>query len=214
MPSHRIETEAKFVVPDASTFNTLKKINRLGHFELESIGIQTVADRYIDTADKRLYQAGFACRLRTIKEKLILTLKSLTPTESHIHRRQEIEVEVETTDQPQAWAESDAKRLVMEIAGTAPLQTLFNLYQTRHKFHTRWQGGQPVIEFSLDEVSLHDITTIDYFELEAELMEAGTEADLARFTELLQRDWPLKVETQSKFERGFASIEEKKNGGR
>ena len=54
-----------------------------------------IVDRYLDTDDKRLYRAGFACRIRNVKERQILTLKSLVPAEGQIHRRQEIELEVD-----------------------------------------------------------------------------------------------------------------------
>lgn len=199
-----IETEAKFVIPDRATFTALQQITRLDGFELRSIGPKTVVDRYLDTADRRLLRAGFACRVRQSGGKQILTLKSLTPAEGEIHRRREIEAEVET-DQPQAWAGAEAGNLALAIAGPAPLETLFVLYQTRHQFQVRLQG-QPVIELSLDEVSLHEGSTVDYLELEAELMEGGTEADLNHFIDTLQRRWSLKVETQSKFERALASI--------
>jgi inorganic triphosphatase YgiF len=211
MNPHKTETEAKFVVPNASVFAALRKITNLGDFELKPIGTHAVIDRYLDTADKHMYRAGFACRIRTVKEKQILTLKSLTPADGHLHRRQEIELEIET-DQPQAWAESEAKRLVLEIVGTAPLQTLFVIHQTRHKFHTLLHG-QLVIEFSLDEVSLNDAAIIDYYELEAELKETGAEADLAQFIEALQANWLLQPESLSKFERGLASISQQRGKG-
>ncbi len=209
MNTSPIEIEAKFIVPDAATFAALQKTTRLGQFELNPIGVKIVLDRYIDTADKRIFQAGFACRVRTSQEKKILTLKSLTPAEGDIHRRQEIEMEIDT-DQPQAWAEGQARQMVLEMAGTAPLQTLFNLNQTRHKFHALRQG-QPVIECSLDEVSLHEEGVVDYFEFEAELIQAGTEADLHLFLEGLQAEavqaqWSLRAESQSKFERGLAAV--------
>ncbi len=206
MSSTKVETEAKFIVPEASTFAALQKITRLGDFKLKASDVQTVFDRYLDTAAKQFYQAGFACRIRTVKDKQLLTLKSLTPAKGNIHRRQEIEQEIET-EQIQTWAEGEAKRLVLEIAGAAALETLFTLYQTRHQFKA-FRQGRAVIELSLDEVSLRKANSIDYFELEAELMEAGTEADLVLFVETLKSNWPLPAESQSKFERALASIKQ------
>jgi CHAD domain-containing protein/uncharacterized protein YjbK/transposase-like protein len=209
MSLHKIETEAKFVVPDPSTFAALQKLSQLGDFELKPIGVKTVVDRYLDTADKRLYQAGVACRLRKVNQQQLVTLKSLTPAEGNLHRREEIETEV-TVDplqisQPRAWPEGRVKKLVLEIVGSAPLETLFILHQTRHQFHALRQG-QPVLELSLDEVSLRDQTVVDYRELEAELIESGVEANLISFVEALRARWPLKVETQSKFERALLEI--------
>lgn len=202
MSSAKLEVEAKFIIPEATTLAALQSTSRLGEFVLIPLQTQAVFDRYLDTADRRLLQAGFACRIRTVNDQKLLTLKSLTPAEDHIHRRQEIEMEIET-DQPQAWAEGEAGRLLLEIAGTSSLQTLFDLHQTRHQFRV-CLAKQPVIELSLDEVSLREAETVDYFELEAELIGTGTEADLARFIEILKSKWALIAEIQSKFERGLA----------
>jgi inorganic triphosphatase YgiF len=207
MLSKNIETEAKFIVPDLTTFKALQQTTNLGDFELNPVGAKNIVDRYFDTTEMNLFKAGFACRIRSTKGQQILTLKSLTPAEGQIHRRQEIEMEV-NTDQPQGWAEGETKTLVMGIVGQARLQTLFTLYQTRSKLYVYFQE-RLVIELSLDKVSLHQANTIDYLGLEAELIEEGTEADLTRFTETLQRHWPLEADTQSKFERGLAICQKK-----
>lgn len=62
-----------------------------------------------------------------------------------------------------------------------------------------------MIEFSLDKVSLRDPAVVDYFELEAELIEPGSEADLAQFMAALQANWPLPAQIQSKFEAAWAA---------
>lgn len=212
MSFSRIETEAKFIIPNFSTFLALQKLTCLADFELKPLGTKVVVDRYLDTSDRRLYQAGWACRFRSSQSRHLLTLKSLTPAQGHTHHRQEIETEVESgqlpADQPQHWAESEVKKLVIELAGSAPLQTLFTLFQTRHQFHSLWQG-QPVLEFSLDEVSWRDPTVVDYREAEAELIEPGVAAHLDLFVEALQACWPLQAEAQSKFERALAATNQK-----
>jgi inorganic triphosphatase YgiF len=208
MSSKNIETEAKFIIPDLTTFEALQQVTDLGDFNLNPVGAKNIVDRYFDTSEMNIFEAGFACRVRSnTKGQQILNLKSLAAAEGQIHRRQEIELEV-NTDQPQGWAEGEAKALVMGIIGQAPLQTLFTLYQTRYKFHV-YCHKRLVIELSLDKVSLHQAETVDYLGLEAELIEDGTETDLTRFTETLQRHWPLEADTQSKFERGLASRQRK-----
>ncbi|MBE7555916.1 MAG: CHAD domain-containing protein [Anaerolineales bacterium] len=205
----KIETEAKFVIPDSSTFAALQKLTHLGDFELKSIGVKAAVDRYLDTADKRLYQAGWACRLRSIAAKQLLTLKSLTPAQDKLHRRRELEIEVEPAqaqgEQWQTWPDSPAKELVGQIAGSVPLQILFTLYQTRHQFHVL-KHDQALMELSLDEVSLNDTHRVNYRELEAELIKSGDEADLGLLVEALQARWPLPVELRSKFERAWAEV--------
>jgi inorganic triphosphatase YgiF len=202
---NNVETEAKFIIPDLTAFDALQQITHLDDFEITPLGVKDIVDRYLDTPAKHLLQAGFVCRIRKAKEQQILTLKSsLKATTDEFHRRQELEMVV-NDDQPLAWAESEVKDLVLGIVGQTPLQTLFTLYQTRHKSHVSYQE-KLVIELSLDKVCLHQPTTIDYLGLEAELIEAGTEADLTRFTETLQRVWPLEADLKSKFERALASL--------
>lgn len=195
------ETEVKLAVPDAATFAALQNINQLGRFQIKASGSKTIVDRYLDTAGRRLFQAGYACRLRLTKQQQILAIKSLTPPQKNAHRRLEIEQPVDS-DQPQQWPQGQAKNLVLKIINRHPLQTLFTLYQTRHKYQII-SNGQPVIELSLDEVSLDNPATVDYFELEAELLGNGLEADLFEFVDALQSCWPLQPETQSKFERAY-----------
>ncbi len=197
----KIETEAKFIVPDESTFIALKQVTNVGDFQLRPAGTKVISDRYLDTPDKRFFQAGYACRIRTAKQKQTLTLKSLSPPAGNIHRRQEFELEVDT-DQPAAWPPSETKDLALSIMGDESLYNLFILHQSRHKYHVLSES-QPLIELSLDEVKLGDINKVDYFELEAELFEVGTDADLIQFVDILQSNWSLKPETRSKFERAF-----------
>jgi CHAD domain-containing protein/uncharacterized protein YjbK len=178
-------------------------LRHLGRFKFEPAGSQTVVDRYLDTADRRLFRAGFACRLRSADIKQVLTLKSLTPASGNIHRRQQVEETVDLEqplgDQPEDWPKSEVKNLVLAQVQQNLLQTLFTIYQTRHILRV-YLGQKPVIEFSLDAVSLQDPDTPEFLELEAELLEEGTEADLALFLNTLHSYWPLPPETQSKFE--------------
>ena len=200
-----IETEVKFIVPNRDTFNLLKRSKQFGDFQLQFIGTKVHIDRYLDTVDQRLLQAGYACRIRSVKSQQIFTVKSLTPPQGNLYRRQEFEVEV-NSDQPQSWPKSAATALVLDIIGDGALQTLFTLYQTRHKYEVVAQGDA-LIEFSLDEVLFNNRDEVDYFELEAELLPPGTEEDLTHFINALQSSWQLTPQHQSKFERAIDYFE-------
>jgi inorganic triphosphatase YgiF len=202
--TNNIEIEAKFIIPDIDTFETLTHLTQLDEFEIKAIGVKTVVDRYLDTPTKQLVQAGYACRIRESKGKQILAIKSLMATEGEVHKRLELEMEV-NDDQPQTWTNSEAKSLVMGIVEETPLDTLCTLYQTRHKYHVLNQKRR-IFELSLDKVSYFQPTVIDYIGLEAELIDNGTDADLARFTQVLQNKWPLAADSKSKFERALAAL--------
>lgn len=200
-----IETEAKFSVPDSITFDALRRLTRVGPFELQPLGVKHVTDHYLDTADRRFLAANYACRLRKSGDKQIATLKSLTPASDAVHRRQEIEAEVPSA-QPESWPGSQVKTMVQEISARQELVLLFVIKQTRYKFQTLL-AGQPVIEFSLDEVYLTEDGPVDYLELEAELIGGGTEETLAQFVAGLQAELSLPAERRSKFERAFETTQ-------
>lgn len=198
------EIEVKFAIPNKEIFDTLKKSTRLGDFVLAPVGTKITTDRYWDTPNKDVMQAGFACRIRTVNQKHVLTLKSLTPPEGAVHRRQEIETPV-SSNLFQDLPEGKPKDLVLSLAGLEALEVLFTIHQTRHVFHLL-SNSVPIFEVSFDEVTLGEATGTDFFELEAELLAAGDEADLTQLTAILQTQWLLQPETRSKFERAMAQI--------
>jgi inorganic triphosphatase YgiF len=204
--SNNIEIEAKFIIPNAKTFETLTRLTQLDEFEIKDIGVKTIVDRYLDTPARQLMQAGYACRIRESGGRQILTIKSLVAAAGDVHRRQEIEMDV-PDDQPHTWAEGEARQLVLNVIGETLLATLFTLYQTRHKFHV-FAAKRRILELSLDKVSFRRPATIDYTGLEAELIDDGTDADLARFSQALQNKWLLPADAKSKFERALAAIKQ------
>jgi inorganic triphosphatase YgiF len=199
-----LEIEAKFTIPNAVIFAELAQLTHLDEFAVRSIGIKIVIDRYLDTPAKQLLQAGYACRIRESKGKKILAIKSLVAVTGEVHRRLEIEMDVDD-DQPQTWDDGAAKTLVLGLTDGALLDTLFTIYQTRHKFYV-FQQEKRILELSLDKVSFFRPATVDYFGLEAELIEDGTDADLNHFTRAIMRQWPLQADSRSKFERAFAAL--------
>jgi CHAD domain-containing protein/uncharacterized protein YjbK len=207
---NKIETEAKFIIAEGSTFAALQRLTKLGEFRLEPRGTRLITDRYLDTPQMHLYRSGYACRIRTKDDQRIVTLKSLTPAEGNVHRRQEIE-QIVQSDEPKNWGDGESTRIIKDLAGDTALTPLFVIHQTRHIRYANLQD-KTVIECSLDEVSLNETTRVDYYNLEAELLEAGQEADLSQFIETLQTKWLLRPEGLSKFERGLININQRMEG--
>ena len=78
MNTNNIETEAKFIISDASVFAALQEITQVGPFEMKAVGVYTMLDRYLDTTSRQMLQAGYACRIRRVNGQQLLTLKSTT----------------------------------------------------------------------------------------------------------------------------------------
>ena len=71
-----MEIEAKFIVLDHQTFKQLVEVDELAGLRLGKAQVKLVHDRYLDTAQGAFLLAGYACRLRTVGEASIVTLKS------------------------------------------------------------------------------------------------------------------------------------------
>jgi CHAD domain-containing protein len=199
-----METEAKFIVPDAATFDRIRATTQFGSYTRTDEQVKPVHDRYVDTADYRFYGHQYYARLRESKGTLLLTLKSLgNAAAGAIHAREEYQTEVPGLS-VSAWPPGDVRRLAEEIAGDAPLTDLVTFDQTRHVSILR-EGERAVAELSLDEVVVAGPQgPVRAYELEAELLPDGTPADLDALCRVFGEDYGLTGQPQSKFERALA----------
>jgi inorganic triphosphatase YgiF len=205
-----MEIEAKFSIPDRATFDQLCRLEVLAGYQLSSGGVKQVYDRYLDTDERAILRAGYACRVRRKGQQYVATLKGLggAGAGSGIHRRAEHEVAV-GDDDPATWPDSTARDLALRLSDGRLLHELFSLCQERH-IRLLYAGGpagtRRVAEMSLDIVTptvSDDQETLVYFELEIELLDQGSESDLRALASDVQTTWGLHPEPHSKFERGL-----------
>jgi len=202
-----MEVEAKFVLPDGETFRRLKEIDHLAGFALSKGRTRQVGDTYIDTAERTILAAGYACRQRTLDGSILVTLKGLEGVEGAVHRREELEVALPSPQPPSQWPPSPVRDRVLQLIGDTPLAPLVALQQTR-TVRLMSDGQRPVAELSLDQVHLGaEGRELSYFELEVELGAEGTEDDLGTIVGVLQDEWELSPQRRSKFERALAFSE-------
>ncbi len=199
-----MEIEAKFAIPDAAVFHALQAPTRLGPFSLTNAHIRHVHDTYLDTPDRMLYQSGYGFRQREQEGGWLMTLKQLGGVEGALRRREELELALPEACPPAAWPPSPLRSRVLELLGDEVAQPIFTLDQTR-VVRTAAAEGREIAEMSLDEVHLtaHDRAEV-FFVLEAELLPAGTEAELHAIMALLQSEWDLEPERESKLARAAA----------
>jgi len=213
-----MEIEAKFCVADASVFAELRALSSLGSYVLTPGEIQELADTYLDTPARRLCQAGYACRMRRWRDKLILTLKGVhadhTAQTLGIHRREEFEVELVGANAPapaacvSAWPQSAVRRKALDLVGREALTPWFTLTQVRHA-RLLLEGSRRVAEFCLDEVRIEgDPSGQLFLGLEIELVADGDESDLDAIMGELGRWQGLSPQTESKFELALAVLGE------
>lgn len=199
-----MEIEAKFAIPDAAVFHALQAPTRLGPFSLTNAHIRHVHDTYLDTPDRMLYQSGYGFRQREQEGGWLMTLKQIGGVEGALRRREELELALPEACPPAAWPPSPLRSRVLELIGDRAVRPLFALDQTRIVRNVTAQE-RDIVELSLDEVHLTAPQRVEiFFTLEAELLPAGTEAELHTLIDLVQREWGLEPERESKLARAAA----------
>ncbi len=208
-----VEIELKYRVRDRATGERLLAADVVGPFRATS-GARTAQheDRYIDTSDGALARAGYAARLRLTNGGTIVTVKSTTPAEGALARREELEGPADRTAEPRDWPASAARSLMLELCGDAPLVELVTVRQLRRK--RRLKGDDAAAELSLDEVDVVSRgRVIDRFvELEVELT-YGNDARLEELASFLLADPGLTPATGSKLDAALAASAEDDEAG-
>ncbi len=203
-----VEVELKYRVVDITQAQGYLVVEEIGSFSGgAAVRSSQIEDRYVDTADGALAKSGFAVRLRQSGQGTIVSVKSLARTEGPggSLRREELEGPADRTAGPLEWPASDARSLVLELAGDAALIELVTIRQLRRKRVIR--DGDTRVELSLDEVDVVARSrVVDRFvELEAELLK-GDEGRLASLAEVFAADPALAPAGVSKLEAAMASV--------
>jgi inorganic triphosphatase YgiF len=204
-----MEIEAKFTIPDAATFERLMQASTLADMQAGPVGRKHVHDRYLDTADRRFMRNGFACRVRDKGDGWLATLKGLGTGEGALHRRAELEVNLPASElNIQDWPAGEVREVALRLSAGQPLELVFEMWQERNVRLLQSQSREePVIELSLDVVHRDREDSVPWFELEGELLPAGSVQQLEALMQTLAGHWGLVPESRSKFERGLPAAD-------
>jgi CHAD domain-containing protein len=205
-----MEVELKYRVTDPATGERLLLADELGGLQATGGPARAtqLEDRYVDTSDGAMAKAGFAVRLRQTGADTIVTVKSLAATngDGGSVEREELEGPADRVTPAADWPASDARALVLEHAGDAPLVERVTVRQLRHV--RQLKAGESRVELSLDEVDVVSRGRIvrSFTELEAELVkgDASLLGDLAR---RLDTETGLVRSDHSKLEAALAALE-------
>jgi CHAD domain-containing protein len=203
-----VEVELKYRVLDLAAAERYLVAEEIGTFSgTAAARASQFEDRYVDTSDGAMARAGFAVRIRQSGRGTIVSVKALARTEGAggAVRREELEGPADRTSGPLDWPASDARSLVLELAGDAPLVEVVTIRQLRRKRIVR--DGDTRVELSLDEVDVVARSrVVDRFvELEAELVK-GSEERLGTLAEVFAADPALAGSSRSKLEAALAAL--------
>jgi triphosphatase len=205
-----VEVELKYRVGDLEAAERLLSAERVGPFTGGNGRARStqLEDRYVDTADGSLGRAGFAVRLRQSGGETVVSVKSLARTAGPggSVRRQELEGPADRVAPAIDWPASEARALVLEHAGDAPLVEVVTVRQLRRKRQLRSDLSR--VELSLDEVDVVSRGRIvdRFVELEAELKK-GDENELEALGLALGAEPTLQRALTSKLESALAAVD-------
>ncbi|HQE92444.1 MAG TPA: CHAD domain-containing protein [Anaerolineae bacterium] len=206
-----MEIEAKFAIQNAQAYARVQAMDSIGRFSMAEEHVYDLHDTYFDTPDRKIWQAGYACRQREQDGSRIITLKAWRGAAGVVHRREEWEMNLPTATavpaSPGQWPDSAVRQQTLALTGGALPTPLFSLKQ-RRRARSILYAQRLVAELSLDTVTLSPGGSDQPFmELEIELKGEGTEADLAAILDCLTDIPGLLPEPLSKFERGLAALD-------
>src|SRR5215211_441315 len=181
-----MEIEAKFRVDDDHIFPALLHLSSLGPFRLVvAPHPEDQRNVYFDTADRRLRQAQYGLRVRTVGGRRIATLKGAAQVRDGMYERDEWEADVGGDDDPHTWPAGEVRERVLALLGGAALAPTLTIRTQRQHIYAE-RGGARVAELSLDEGDISAGNLEQHFrELEIELIEAGERSDLDELVRLL-----------------------------
>ncbi len=194
-----IEVELKYDVTDRAALDRLLAAGDVAGFSGGEWREALVEDRYVDTADRAVERAGYAARIRVRGDRTVVGIKSLTPPDGALHRREEIEAPAGDGLDPRSWPESDARDLLLRMIGDRSLGERFLVRQRRRVREVTAPDG--AAELSADEVEILSggRRLGGYAALEVELRQGG-EAILGRLAGAIERTGGVRPSAKSKFE--------------
>jgi inorganic triphosphatase YgiF len=204
-----IEVELKLRADDDGPLDWLAAAEEIGPATLGPLREVDELDRYLDTADRRLAGARWACRLRSRGGEPWVSLKGPARHEpgDALHRRPELEGPATGSLDPADWPASPARERLMELSSGRPLAERLALRQRRGE-RAVLLAGSPVATLSLDRVLVErgDMPHGRLLAVELEWHVPRGE-DAAAIEEVLLATPGLRPEPSSKLELALAMLD-------
>ncbi|HET8728265.1 MAG TPA: CYTH and CHAD domain-containing protein, partial [Alphaproteobacteria bacterium] len=198
------EIELKLSV-DLEAIERLGKASAIARRARNRGTVRRLENAYFDTPDLQLHQRGLALRVRRAGANFVQTLKTAAAADSGFLVRGEWEVPVGSMTPDLDALPDDARRHLSPI----PPDALEPLFASRVRRHRRLidvvdaTGRRSTVEVAFDQGSLEaGDSTASVSEVELEL-KAGMPDALYRLALELLEVAPLRLETESKSDRGY-----------
>lgn len=175
MTANSQEVELKFLFEDAEALRSWLDSN----FPLkrgEEWRTHEITDRYFDTPDEALKEAGYGARLRIDGPATTLTLKSDIDVGDGLHRRLELEAPATRSLAPGKWPHSEARSRLIELVGERRLIESFVVGQQRRERPVELTGANAIASLDEGEVEYLGMPVGELRQFEVELRDGDADA--------------------------------------
>ncbi len=206
-PSRHVEVEWQFAVRDVDGFERwLARARFDDGWSLSRSAVLRLRDAYFDTADWRVWRAGYALRVRRSGERVEATLKAVRRARGGVARRRELTERLRDARVGSLRAAPGVVGVrLRRVLGASPLVRLCALRTRRRTFALRYED-RAVAEIALDRTRVLPPRgrerRLQRVEVE---VGAGPSALVARFVATLRRRRHLTTAARSKFEEGLVA---------
>ena len=199
-----MEIESKYTVTEQFDSDTLASLD-LSPYHLRPLQDTRHHDVHLDTADHRISARKCGVRIRREADGTSkLTFKTQGQYSGGIHQREEIEEEVASNAEFEMdqWPQHIASR-VRELAGDEPVVAMFEIKIRRRAWAVE-RDGNVIGELAFDDGNIiAGERTEAVCEIEVEIKDNGTHADLEELGRRLMDLLPLRPESRTKRHRGM-----------
>jgi CHAD domain-containing protein len=171
----------------------------LGPVELEEI-----EDIYLDTEDRRIARAGFACHIRWSTDHCVVALKKRERPQAPLHRYEVLSTQLPSPLPLPEWPPSSLRTELVALVGSAALNEVLRLGRTRERRDVVYQA-RSIAELCLDrtEQALNGATE-EFLDLAIKLRNEATEDDLRALVDQIEQAFDVSPQPISRYQRGIA----------
>ena len=197
--------EARFRITNPGIFWSLQTMDKLGDFKFSDTQILEIHDAYLDTKKHRLLTAGYSCRRREQKKGFLITLTKLGAGKDNDKEQKYWEVDlIKNTNSPANWPKSPVKKHISKTIPNKKLQVIFSFIQTRITRQVS-NGNQIFAQAILDDVRVINKGKEQHFKIIKLVTDDPDQSEtLNSLAQALKKEWSLKKDPLSKFERALA----------
>lgn len=199
-----MEVEARFAIPDQVTYERLRSLDHLDRFSLQQCETVQIEDVYLDTEDRRIARAGYACCLRRRDGAYQVLIRKRETPEPPLHRYARLQTALSGNLPLNLWPAGPVRDEVEALVEGSALREVLALQRTQER-RCVCRDQRVVAELKQDIVWQRVAgEQQEFLDLVIRLNEEGTEEELSALVAGIRRMFDLRPQPVSRYQRGVS----------